>query len=164
MSNRINLAERIALYSSLVLLLLILWGQYMEGVIPCALCLIQRWSPLLALILTVALVGTDDPRFPRSLRARRNWIIVTSAILSVGTAINVYLAGTEHGWWDGISPCLYDDRSIVELLNAGPVICRNGDWTILGMPATIFSALLSCLATCVMLVLALPVPRSQVRG
>lgn len=68
------------------------WG----GLIPCALCLWERWPYRVAIV--VGLLALVLPRFHRPLLA------LMALVLLVGAGLGVLHVGVEQGWWPSPLP------------------------------------------------------------
>lgn len=105
--------------------------EYLGGLLPCTLCLWQRWPHAAAVIL--GLLALSLPQ--------RIWPIL-GAIAALTTAgIALFHVGVELTWWDGLATCTVDALagvSIDDLLstetNVGaPVRCDAIPWQFLGL-------------------------------
>lgn len=81
-------------------------SQYGLGLIPCQLCLWQRWPHLAAVLIgALALLPALGARLearPGALRA----MALAGALAVAGTgAIGVYHTGVERDWWQGPTAC-----------------------------------------------------------
>jgi len=108
-------------------------SQYWGGLLPCQLCLWQRWAYAAAIALAaVAII------LPRHLR-RAGAAAAALAVLA-GAGIAAFHAGVEYHWWQGLSSCtgnLNTNQSLAGLeqqLLATPVIpCDRPAWAMLGI-------------------------------
>lgn len=84
---------------SVLALLGALGSQYGLGLMPCQLCIWQRWPHLAAVVIGLGAFGLGMRPAP--------WLWITSGALAVGTsgAIGVYHTGVEQGWWPGPTTC-----------------------------------------------------------
>ena len=71
------------------------WG----GLVPCALCLQQRWPYYVALPLA-ALIWAGAASAPTALRGL---LVPVGVIFALGAALGFYHAGVEYGLWAGPS-------------------------------------------------------------
>src|ERR1700753_2448184 len=82
----------------------LLWGaigsQYIGHLVPCEMCMWQRWPHLAAIALALgAILARGNPPASRGLTG-----LAALAILVSGT-IGVYHAGVEYHWWQGPARC-----------------------------------------------------------
>ncbi len=118
----------LALASALILLA-VLALQYLGGLAPCHLCVLQRW-PYVALI-GLGLVGRRWQ--PRPLLA----LAVLTLLVGVGLA--GYHVGIELGWWALPESCIADGSSartieeLKQLLAKAPPTCDQVGFSLLGL-------------------------------
>lgn len=118
---------------SLGLFLGALYFQYWMGLLPCTMCLWQRWPHRIAIALAV--VGVV---FPRAVIA---WLGGLSMLVNAGIAL--LHTGVERGWWDGPQVCGAGAAQDVGALSiedlfdttSGPVIvlCNEAAWMFAGL-------------------------------
>jgi disulfide bond formation protein DsbB len=128
-------------------------SQYWGGLVPCELCIAQRWPYGVALllgILALQLRGTKAG----------TWLVGLAALAFAADAgIALFHAGFEYGWWQGPTACTAPSGAATSLdalraqLAAAPVVaCDRPQWTFHGISMAGFNfawALLLCLATAV---------------
>lgn len=125
---------------SAALLLGALAFQYVGGLAPCHLCLLQRWPHAIAIGLGLLLLA-----------APRRWLAALGAlVLLVGAGIAVYHVGVEQRWWPGPATCTAPapgDLSSSDLLNqileTPVVLCDQIAWSLLGISMAGWNALAS---------------------
>ncbi|MDR3518814.1 MAG: disulfide bond formation protein B [Azospirillaceae bacterium] len=115
------------------LLLAALFFQYVWGLLPCVLCIDQRWAYLAALVLAAgAAVIRGTP-------ARRGLLLASALALVACAGIAAFQVGVEQHWWAGTAECgstihaatLDDLRA---LLDQAPVVrCDEVQWSLLGI-------------------------------
>jgi disulfide bond formation protein DsbB len=89
----------LALAASAGILGAALWSQYGGGLLPCELCLAERWSWAGAIVLS--LLGIlAGPRLAPSLFA-----LVLALVFTAGAALAAYHVGVEHHWFAGPAAC-----------------------------------------------------------
>ncbi len=107
--------------------------QYLAGLLPCAMCLWQRWPHVAAIAL-----GALGAAIPSA------FIAFLGGLTMLGNAgIALYHTGVERDWWEGPTSCTsgggqsVTDMSIEELLNpnTGPqlVLCDQVSWEMFGL-------------------------------
>ena len=114
--------------------------QYIGGLAPCHLCLLQRWPHAAAILLGV-------------LALLVSWRLVPmlGAVAALTTSgLGVYHTGVERGWWEGPTTCTsgpIDTLSAGDLLNqilAAPIVrCDEVAWSMLGLSMASWNAILS---------------------
>jgi len=132
MPSRIQPAA-LLLLGSLAALAVAFASQYWGGLLPCQLCLWQRWA-YGAVILLAALTFV----LPRRLRPAG--ASVASLAVLAGAGIALFHVGVEQHWWKGLASCtstVNANQSLSDLENqlmATPVIpCDRPAWTMFGV-------------------------------
>jgi disulfide bond formation protein DsbB len=120
--------------------------QYFGGLLPCALCLWQRWPHLAAVVLgALALAQPGNRAWP-----------MLGALAALSTAaIGGYHVGVEQQWWAGLASCSTDTlagTSVDDLLSfeqgiAETVRCDAVPWQFLGLSMAGWNAALSLALT-----------------
>ena len=117
--------------------------QYVGGLLPCAMCLWQRWPHRVAIVLGV--IGVAIP----------NAVIAGLGALSmlVSAGLAVLHTGVERAWWDGPQVCGASaaqdlgSLSADELfaLDSGPrlVLCNEVAWEFLGLSMASWNGVVS---------------------
>jgi disulfide bond formation protein DsbB len=114
--------------AAVAILLAVLGFQYLGGLPPCHLCVLQRWP-----YVGVALLGLIGWRWqPRPALA------LMALLLLTGAGIGVYHVGVEQGWWALPAGCAAgaDAKSIEDLkriLAEAPPACDQVAFTLLGL-------------------------------
>ena len=131
-----------------------LWFQYVGGLMPCSLCMWQRWPHIIIVLLAVIALFARMPRHVLST------IAITAAISIILAA---YHAGVEWQLWSGPSGCTAslnnssDLTSLTDSLLATPVVrCDEVAWSFLGLSMAGWNGLFSldiCLIALTSLVL-----------
>ncbi|MEJ6394701.1 disulfide bond formation protein B [Gymnodinialimonas sp. 2305UL16-5] len=129
---------------SLALFLAALAFEYIGELLPCALCLWQRWPHRVAIVL--ALIGVV---FPRAVIA---WLGAASMLVNAG--ISLMHTGVERAWWDGPQVCGASaaqdlgSLSVEDLFDttSGPqlILCNEAAWHFLGLSMASWNGL-ACL-------------------
>ena len=124
---------------SAVLLLGALGFQYLGGLAPCHLCLLQRWPHAVAIVLGIALLA-----------APWRWLAALGMAMLMGAGVGIYHVGIETGWWPGPTTCSAPDVANIpadELLNrileTPVVLCDQVAWSFLGISMAGWNAILS---------------------
>ena len=118
-----------------------LWFQYVGGLMPCSLCLWQRWPHIIIVLLAVIALFA---RMPRLLLSAIAIIAVISVILAA------YHAGVEWKLWSGPDGCtasltnIGDLTSLTDSLLSTPVVrCDEVAWSFLGLSMAGWNSLFS---------------------
>ena len=127
--------------------------QYLGELLPCAMCLWQRWPHRIAIGL--ALVGLAIPRAAVALAG------AVSMLVNAGIAL--LHTGVERAWWDGPQVCGASaaqdlgSLSVEELFDTatGPrlVLCNEAAWEFLGLSMASWNGLI-CLGLAAIWLLA----------
>ena len=108
-------------------------SQYWGGLVPCELCVAQRWPYGAALLLGLLAYFADG-------RLRALLLGLAALALAVDAGIALFHAGFEYGWWEGPSTCTAPSGAADSLdalraqLNATPVVaCNRPAWSFAGI-------------------------------
>ncbi len=114
--------------------------QYLGGIAPCHLCLLQRWPHGAAIALGLLILAWP----------RRGLALLAALVVLVGAGIAVYHVGVEQTWWAGPSSCTAPEpgaQASGELLDqilATPVVlCDQIAWSLWGISMAGWNAILS---------------------
>jgi disulfide bond formation protein DsbB len=127
---------------ALVVVAYVLFSQYVQGYLPCELCLRERlpWYAAIAL----GAIGLVRPS---------PWIVaLLGGAFLIGAAFGLHHVGVEQRWWLGPAACTssFDANSIEELrkkLQSAPVVqCDVISWTLFGLSMTTYNFLVSSAA------------------
>ncbi|MBO9622111.1 MAG: disulfide bond formation protein B [Sphingomonas sp.] len=137
-------ARWIALLLPLALMAGALGSQYLGGLIPCEMCMWQRW-PHYAAIVVAALSFVVRPRPVQML-----FVLFAGVLIAVSGAIGVFHAGVEYHWWPGITACTTSVTPnadpmamLTEALRKPLVRCDAPQWSLFGISLAGFNAILS---------------------
>lgn len=117
-------------------------SQYIGGLIPCEMCMWQRWPHLGAIFAALAaIVLRKNPPASATFTA-----LAALAILTSG-AIGVFHAGVEYKWWEGFTTCTAihpAGGNLLEAIMKSPIIrCDQAQWTLAGISLAGFNAIFS---------------------
>ena len=125
---------------SLALLLGAFAFQYLGGLAPCHLCLLQRWPHAIAVALGLLVLAWP----------RRALALVAALVVLVGTGIAVYHVGVERAWWAGPTSCTapapaaQSAGALLDQILATPVVlCDQVAWSLWGVSMAGWNAILS---------------------
>lgn len=129
---------------SLALLLGAFGFQYIGGLAPCELCLLQRWPHAAAILFGVLALAIRGPALPG-----------LGALAALATSgLGLYHTGVERGWWQGPTACTGTGSGLsglsgTDLLNTAQapavVMCDQVQWEMLGLSMASYNAILSLL-------------------
>jgi disulfide bond formation protein DsbB len=147
-------ARTIALLLPLALMAGALSSQYLGGLVPCEMCMWQRW-PHYAAIAAAALAI-----LMRRTALSRPLTIVAGLLILLSGLIGVYHAGAEYHWWNGPQHCtglsLGSGPDLMRSILAQPLIrCDVPQWTLFGISLAGFNAIFSIAGGLTVLVLCL---------
>ena len=108
------------------------------GYLPCAMCLWQRWPHAAAVVIGLVALAVPGRALP--------WLGALAAATT--SAIGVFHAGVEQGWWPGPSSCTGGGGGALtgDLLSTdGPrlIMCDQISWQMLGISMAGWNAILS---------------------
>src|SRR5438105_2492820 len=108
-----------------------LLSQYWGGLVPCELCILQRWpwAAAITIALVVLLVGE---------RAGLVWVaLLLTLVFAAGVAFAFYHVGVEQHWFAGPSACTAPQAGAMtleqmkqQILGTTPVLCDRPAWTL----------------------------------
>lgn len=121
----------LAAAGSLAMLLGAFAFQYIGGLLPCVLCLWQRWPHAAAVLLGTLGISLGG----------RIWPLLGALAALTTAAIALFHVGVEQTWWEGLASCTVnalEGVSATDLLNTdvsvgGPVRCDAIAWQMLGI-------------------------------
>lgn len=115
--------------------------QWIGGLAPCPLCLMQRWPHVAAVLVLVLALATGWRIWP--------WLGALAAATTAG--IGLFHAGVEAGWWDYISACTQGSiagLTAEDLLDPSLILptaprCDQVPWSLAGISMAGWNAILS---------------------
>ena len=104
--------------------------QYIGGLAPCHLCLLQRWPHAAAILIGLLALVFPGAALP-----------LLGALAALTTAgIGAYHTGFERGWWEGPTTCtsssvggLSSDQLFDQIMNAPMIRCDEVAWSMMGL-------------------------------
>lgn len=116
--------------------------QYLGRLVPCEMCLWQRWPLYGAVALAALALVARGTRASQPLTVLAGFFIVASGIIAVKHV------GVEHHWWAGPEKCTAafhgSGADMLRQILAAPVVqCDVPQWTLLGVSLAGFNALFS---------------------
>jgi disulfide bond formation protein DsbB len=109
-------------------------SQYWGGLVPCELCLLERWPWRAGIVIAfVALVVGRRPGLP--------WAaLLLAAVYAVSTAFAVYHVGVEQHWFAGPAACTAGpggamtlEQMKAQILGTPVVMCDTVQWSLFGI-------------------------------
>jgi disulfide bond formation protein DsbB len=114
--------------------------QYLGGLAPCHLCILQRWPHGVAIALGLLLLAW--PRRPLALLA--------ALVVLTGAGIGLYHVGVEQAWWQGPTTCTAPEPGSMaagdlldQILETPLVLCDQVAWRLWGISMAGWNAILS---------------------
>jgi disulfide bond formation protein DsbB len=131
----------------------LLWGaigsQYLGHLVPCEMCMWQRWPHIVAILFALAAIVT------RRSPASRLFTMLAALAILVSGGLGVYHAGVEYHWWLGPPRCTGQHfTSLEDLMKAPPVMCDVPQWKLWNISLAGWNAIISILAGLAVFVLA----------
>ena len=138
--NNLQKAQSLALLLPSALLGGAFAFEYIGGLVPCEMCIWQRWPHGVAIGLAfVALFSAGTAR---------RWLLAL-ALLAIATsgAIGVFHAGVEQHWWQGLTRCATEDLGngpLLEALWKQPLVrCDAIPWSLFGLSMAAYNGIIS---------------------
>ncbi len=117
--------------------------QFLGGLEPCHLCILQRWPHGLAFATGLLLLATPRPLW-------RPLMLLGALIVLVGAGIALYHTGVEQKWWQGPTTCtaqpitgLTTDELFQQIMQAPVVRCDDIPWSLFGLSMAAWNAVAS---------------------
>lgn len=146
-------ARALALLLPAALLAGALGSQYLGHLVPCEMCLWQRWPHYAAVLVALAAIAA------RGTGASRPLVLLAALLILSSGAIGVLQAGTEYHWWEGPTRCtatgLGGGDPLRAILAAPLVRCDQPQWTLFNVSLAGWNALFSIAGAITIVVLCL---------
>ncbi|MEE2774082.1 MAG: disulfide bond formation protein B [Pseudomonadota bacterium] len=134
----------IAVAISSILLTLALYFEYFEKILPCQLCIMQRYPHAIVILLGVIAMIC-------SVRIRLFAAILACSLMVLGTFMAGYHLGIELNLWSGPSSCAntpidyeLSPEKMLEKIKETPIIsCGKVTWSLLGLSMAGWNTLFS---------------------
>lgn len=134
-------ARLIALLVPLALMAGALGSQYFGRLVPCELCMYQRYPHYAAIVAAALAILLRRTPLSLPLTVLAGLLILTSG------GIGAYHAGVEYKWWPGPQHCTGTVAGgadfLKRLLEAPVVRCDEPQWTLFGISLAGFNFLIS---------------------
>ena len=136
-----NLLILLAAGGSLALLLGAFGIQYIGGLLPCQLCLWQRWPHAAAVLIGLLALWLGN----------RVWPMLGALAALTSAGIGAFHVGVEQKWWEGLASCTVNamqgvsgsDLLNTEIVVAAPVRCDAIAWQLMGVSMAGWNVILS---------------------
>jgi disulfide bond formation protein DsbB len=132
-------ARALALITPGALMAGALGSQYIGGLVPCEMCLWQRWPHYAA-------IGLAALAFAVPQRALV-WLAVLAILISGG--IGIFHAGVEYKWWEGLTQCSQipgasnGGNILADIMKTPLVRCDQAQWSLFGISLAGYNAIIS---------------------
>lgn len=110
-----------------------LFSQYVGGLRPCELCLLQRWPYYAAIPLAAAGVAAGR-------RAGRAALVLCALLFVADAGLAFYHVGVEYRWFPGPDTCtggagkaMTIEALRAQILAARPIRCDEPQWSLFGV-------------------------------
>ncbi len=135
-------ARWLALLLPLALMAGALGSQYLGGLVPCEMCMWQRYPHYAAIVAAAAAILLRQTALSRPLTLLAGLLILASG------AIGLWHAGVEYRWWRGPQHCTGlahgTGADLIRQILAAPLVqCDVPQWTLFGVSLAGFNALFS---------------------
>ncbi len=131
-----------------------LGSQYLGGLVPCEMCMWQRYPHYTALGLAILAILLAKTALSRPLT-----MLAGLAILVSG-GLGIFHAGVEYRWWKGPEHCTSvvsgSGADLLKAILAAPLVrCDQPQWTMFGISLAGYNAIFSILGGLAVLYLCL---------
>ena len=124
----------------------LLWGaigsQYIGGLIPCEMCMWQRWPHIAAIVAALVAI-----LLRRNAPMSATFTAVAALALATSGAIGAFHAGVEYKWWEGFTTCSSNVAAggdmLAAIMNSPLIRCDTPQWTLAGISLAGFNAIIS---------------------
>lgn len=134
--------------------------QFIGHLVPCEMCMWQRWPHYAAILVAALAFVTPNRIFQVAL------VALACLLIAASGAIGVFHAGVEYHWWNGITPCtapITAGSSGLDMLDQvlkGPLVrCDAPQWSLFHISLAGFNAIFSLIGAAAIFVLAARNPR-----
>ncbi len=150
----------LVLAGSIAALAIAFASQYIGGLLPCQLCIWQRWGYAGAIVLAIIAL---------LLPAQMRWYgaVLASLGLLATAGIALFHTGVEYHWWQGLASCtgnLDTSQSLSalqqQLLNTPVIPCDRPAWAMFGISMAGYDFLYAAALGLICLIAALRLRRS----
>jgi len=143
-TDSVTTARWIALLLPLALIGGALGSQFIGHLVPCEMCMWQRWPHYAAILVAALAFIVPDRRLTIAL------VAVAGLLIGFSGFIGGFHAGVEYHWWPGITACTAPiDHSLsgmdmIDAIRRGPLVrCDLAQWTLFGVSLAGFNAIIS---------------------
>ncbi|MBP9694418.1 MAG: disulfide bond formation protein B [Alphaproteobacteria bacterium] len=116
--------------------------EHMLDIVPCELCLLQRWAHLLTLLFGTLSLIKLNPKMSSA------FFVIALFSLTVGAIIAYYQFGLEMRWWQSVVSCVPfpstgDEALFMKNLAVPSVPCEIKGHTLFGLTLSAYNGLFS---------------------
>jgi disulfide bond formation protein DsbB len=116
-----------------------LGSQYIGGLVPCEMCVWQRWPHYAAIGL--AALGFVLPQ-------QRALIWLAALAILVSGGIGIFHAGVEYKWWEGLTQCSVTPGNgsgniLADIMKKPMIRCDEAQWSLFGISLAGYNAIVS---------------------
>lgn len=123
-------------------------SQYVGGLAPCELCLLQRWPWTVSIVITIVVLLVGH-------RTALPWVALLLAVaFAIGSGLAFYHVGVEQHWYPGPTACTASGNRAAtveelrqQLLNQQLVLCDQPAFTLFGISMAGWNFLASLVMT-----------------
>ena len=140
----LTIARGLALLVPLALIGGALFSQFVGHLVPCEMCMWQRYPHYAAIGVAVLAFIIPDRRAAIAL------VAIAALLIGASGVIGVMHAGVEYKWWPGFTPCTAAFKpgatgmEMIEMLRHAPLVrCDTAQWTLFGISLAGFNAIIS---------------------
>ena len=151
MSSLYQRAALLVVVASMAILGGALAFQYIGGLAPCELCILQRWPYVATIVLGLAGFLAAGSKQTGAARAV---IALCGVVFLIGAGIAAYHVGVEQKWWQGPSTCTGLSNfsgglnDLLKRIQNAPVVrCDEIAWSLFGISMAGYNFILSLILT-----------------
>lgn len=137
-------ARGLALLIPLCLIGGALFSQFVGHLVPCEMCMWQRYPHYAAIVVAALAFAIRDRRAIIAL------VAIAALLIGASGVIGVMHAGVEYKWWPGFTPCTASFKpgasglEMIEMIRHAPLVrCDTAQWTLFGISLAGFNAIIS---------------------
>jgi disulfide bond formation protein DsbB len=113
-------------------------SQYLGGLVPCEMCIWQRWPHYAAIGLAALALALR----------RRELIWLAALAILVSGGIGIFHAGVEYKWWEGLTQCSVlpgggSGDILADVMKAPIIRCDEAQWRLFGISLAGYNAIFS---------------------
>jgi disulfide bond formation protein DsbB len=116
-----------------------LGSQFIGGLVPCEMCMWQRWPHYTAIGLAALAFAVPQ----------RGLIWLAGLAILISGGIGIFHAGVEYHWWQGLTQCSQVPGSggsgdiLADIMKTPMVRCDEAQWSLFGISLAGYNAIIS---------------------